>query len=92
MPELPLEKTPPEQESKKSMVKIPVPLPWLALVACVLASSIPENEKAGDLGSFPRIERSGKESSVCVEHRKQWVHLTVTSSVETDTIDWRGAE
>ena len=42
----PLEKTPPEQESQKSMVKVPVPLPWLALVACVLASSIPADSIA----------------------------------------------
>lgn len=45
-PEVPLEKTPPEQESQKSMVKVPVPLPWLALVACVLASSIPADSIA----------------------------------------------
>lgn len=50
----PLEKTPPEQESQKSMVKVPVPLPWLALVACVLASSIPADSIAGDEKTAPR--------------------------------------
>lgn len=50
------------------MVKVPVPLPWLALVACVLASSIPADSIAtvSPFSFFYYLRNFEKESSQLV--------------------------